>query len=402
MGMMKKKWTILKVCNLGTLLLNTTSLEAIAAPDNFNPALQVKKSLDFSASSTPATATSPAVTPATSATTPQAEATASPPKKEDPPKKPQESTATEEASPPPKVATNNSNSQKSQKSPLVFENVSTDSNRKDNNQGQVNQYVRQTANFSLRDGNKLAVTAGYETYEQPEIDTVRNIPVKLSWEGKFNKLNASLGVGVDFFDRLESGFNFNAGLSSEVSKGLTLSALVEYSPYKFNAETLENKITAWRLGPNIFWQIGKDLSLFSSFRWGSYSDGNNESQLFARLEKKIGQFSVAANLFSWNYSEDLSSKSGYFAPGDFLVYSGELAWSGQLIEDFLKCRLAATLGEQRFAGEFSRAQSYEALCTIKFSPKLETDVGYTYSTLRSQSGTSDPTETFTGKVRLSF
>jgi hypothetical protein len=103
---------------------------------------------------------------------------------------------------------------------------------------------------------------------------------------------------------------------------------------------------------------------------GLYNDGNQEWQSFSRLEQKIGQFYLAANLFTWSYQEDLETQNGYFSPPDFLVYNAEIGWEGDVF-DFLSCRLAATVGRQRLDGEFDNANGYEARCTAQISPNVE-------------------------------
>ncbi|NOK92775.1 MAG: hypothetical protein GFH26_640259n37 [Chloroflexi bacterium AL-N15] len=286
---------------------------------------------------------------------------------------------------------------------ITFENTTNDSLKTTDNNGQINQYTHQTFNFKLNNGDTLAITSGYESYQQTGIEDVNNIPLKLTWQGKKGPVNLSAGIGIDFFDRLSSSYGFNASISGQPSEGLNLSGIVEFGPYKFNAKTLESEITAWRYGPNVYWQISKDVSFFSLFRVGNYSDGNVENQSFSRLEKKFGQFAVAANLFTWGYSQDLNEENGYFSPSDFLVYTGELSWTGEIFTDLLKCRLAVAIGEQRLNGDSSGADTYEGLCTIKFAPNLEADFGYSYSNIRSTDNQiNKPIEKFIGKFRWAF
>ncbi|WP_225894255.1 hypothetical protein [Atlanticothrix silvestris] len=162
-------------------------------------------------------------------------------------------------------------------------------------------------------------------------------------------------------------------------------------------------VTAWRFGPDLYWQIDRDTSLFSSLRLGNYSDRNFEIQSFSRLERKFGQFSVAANLFNWSYDRNLERTSGYFSPPDFLVYNAEVAWEGQVF-DFLRCRLSANLGQQRLNGEFDYANTYQSRCTAKFSPSIEADLGYSLSNVRNQDtgGTAYGGNSLTGQLRVKF
>ena len=380
----------------------------IAAPDNFNPGLR---------QSPAASSPSPSVKPSE---TPVVRATESPP-----PAKPAEATTTAakprttvltqtEETPrppvlvppaqPPQPKIESAEERPEDKGfPLIFEGTSNQTQSKNNNSGLINLYTRQTFHTRLRNGDKLDITSGYESYKQRGIDTVNNIPLKFQWLGRRGDIRLSAGVGGDFFNRLRSGYNLNASIGGEVSPGLNLSAVVENGPYKFNAKTLENGITAWRYGPNVFWRIAKDVTLFSSFRWGNYSDSNVENQSFTRIEKKFGQFGVAGNLFVWSYSQDRNADSGYFSPSDFVVYNGELFWGGEIFADFLKCKLSVSLGEQRLEGNPSGAETYQGLCSFKFAPNLEVDFGYGYSTIRSLGGTRNkPTETFKGGLRWAF
>ena len=354
----------------------------MAAPDNFNPGLRQSRE-----------ASSPSLSPKPSETPVVIETESTPP----------EEIPTPSARPPQPKIESAEKRPKGRGFPLIFENTSNETFGKNDNSGQINQYTRQTLHTRLRNGDRLDITSGYESYKQTSIDNVNNIPLKFQWSGRRGGISLSAGAGVDFFNRLRSGYNLNASISGEVSPGLNLSAVVENGPYKFNAKTLENEITAWRYGPNVFWQIAKDVSLFSFFRWGNYSDSNVENQSFTRIEKKFGQFGVAGNLFVWSYSQDRNADSGYFSPSDFVVYSGELFWGGEVFADFLRCKLSASLGEQRLEGNPSGAETYEGLCTFKFAPNLEADLGYGYSTVRS-SGSSEnkPTETFRGGFRWAF
>ena len=287
---------------------------------------------------------------------------------------------------------------------ITFVGTSNDTQRLQDNNGQVNQYTRQTIHSRLRNGDSLDFTVGYEEYQQKDIETVTNIPIAVTWKGTRGDFSLTAGVGLDVFNRFSSEYNIKASVSSEVRAGMNLTASVERGSYKFNAETIAEGITAWRYGPNLYWQIAPELSLFSLFRWGNYSDGNVENQSFSRIEKRFGQFAVAGNLFTWRYSNsDLGARNGYFAPTDFLVYSGELSWNGEIFPDLLKCRAAASLGEQRVEGSPSGAVTYEGLCTTQISSGLEVDIGYKYSTIRSRGGQkNEPTETFIGKLRWMF
>ncbi len=296
---------------------------------------------------------------------------------------------------------------------VKLESLTTDFRRDSNNFDRRNQFIEETAQLRLRNGNRFRIKTGVNSFEQREVESVTNIPLQVEWEGKIDQVTVAVGGGVDLFDRLPTALNFNAKVeapfamkvspSGQLQSGVVVSAVVERGPYKFNAQTLNNQIAAWRFGPSIYWQIDPNTSLYSSLRLGSYNDDNFEQQSFSRLERKIGQFSVAANVFNWNYTHDAEETSGYFSPPDFLVYNGEVAWQGNVFEN-LRCRVAAALGQQRLRGEFDNANTYQATCTAKLSPKLEADFGYTYSNVRNQerAGSGYNNQSFTGQIRVKF
>lgn len=296
----------------------------------------------------------------------------------------------------------------------VLENIQTDFRNDADNFGQRNLFIEPTAQFRLNNGNKIKFKTGVNYFEQRNVESITNIPFQVGWEGKIGQVTVYTAAGVDFFDRLPSAINFNAKVegpitqpkvspSGKVLSAVVLSANLEHGPLKFNARTLDNQITDWRFGPDLYWQIDRNTSLFSSLRLGSYNDGNSEVQSFSRLERKFGQFSVAANLFNWSYENDFERKSGYFSPQDFLVYNAEVAWEGD-ISKFLRCRLAANLGRQRLKGEFDNANTYQARCTVKLSPSIETDLGYNFSNVRNQDtgGSSYSGNSLTGQLRVKF
>jgi hypothetical protein len=296
---------------------------------------------------------------------------------------------------------------------LKFENLTTDFRWNEDSSEKRNLFIEQTAQFRLHNGNRFRIKTGFNSFEQQQVESVTNIPLQVEWEGKIDRVTLTVGGGVDIFDRLPAALNFNAKVeapfamkassSGRLQSGVVLSAVVERGPYKSNAETLENQIAAWRFGPSIYWQIDQNTSLYSSLRLGTYNDGNFEQQSFSRLERKFGEFSVAANLFNWHYARDAQESGGYFSPPNFLVYSGELAWEGNVFEN-LRCRLAASLGQQRVREDVDSANSYQARCTAKFSPNLEADFGYAYSNVRTQAsgGSSSNNQSFTGQVRVRF
>ncbi|MEH2084510.1 MAG: hypothetical protein V7K89_32435 [Nostoc sp.] len=296
----------------------------------------------------------------------------------------------------------------------VLESIDTDYHYETDNFGQTNFFLEPTVQFRLRNGNKIFFKTGFNFFEQRGVESVTNIPLQIGWQGKIGQVTLQTAAGVDVFNRLPTAINLNAKVEAPISQPrvsssgrllsvVVLSANLEQRPYKSNARTLDNQITAWRFGPDLYWQIDRNTSLFSSLRLGSYNDGNSEVQSFSRLERKFGQFSLAANLFTWSYERDLERTSGYFSPPDFLVYNGEVAWEGD-ITNFLRCRLAANLGRQRLKGEFDNANTYQTRCTVKLSPSIEADLGYSFSNVRNQEtgGSAYSSNSLTGQLRIRF
>ena len=283
----------------------------------------------------------------------------------------------------------------------ILEGVQSNIQNNRNNSGQVNQTLDSTAILRLNNGDRLLFTTGYDTYEQSGTKTVNNILLGINWETKINSLKINPGVGVDILIGATTP-NFNLKVDYPLTTGLTVSADLQQGAYKFNAKTIENQISAVRYGPSIFWQIDKDMSLFSSLKLGSYSDNNQEQQSFSRLEHKFGEFSVAGNLFTWNYKNP--TDKGYFAPSDFIVYTGEVAWEGSVIRDVLSCRLSASLGGQNVNATSSDAGGYQTKCTAKISPNLEADLGYSFSNIKSTVPiTSNAnSQSILGQIRVKF
>ena len=316
--------------------------------------------------------------------------------------------------PPPPSASEPAASSTEPVTPAVkLESLTIDFRRDADKFGLRNQFIEQTAQFRLRNGNRFRIKTGFNSFEEQKVESVTNIPLRVEWEGKVDRVNLIVGGGVDVFDRLPTALNLNAKAelplaikvtpSGQLQSGVIVSAVVEQGPYKSNAQTLNNQITAWRFGPSIYWQIEPNTSLYSSLRLGSYNDGNFEQQSFSRLEHKIGQFSVAANLFNWVYTRDVQETSGYFSPRDFLVVNGEVAFEGNVFEK-LRCRVAAALGRQRLSGEWTNGNTYQGRCTAKLSPNVEADFGYGFSNVRNRDteGSAYNNQSFTGQVRVRF
>ncbi|OUC15539.1 MAG: hypothetical protein B0A82_06235 [Alkalinema sp. CACIAM 70d] len=300
-------------------------------------------------------------------------------------------------------ASSNSQPSSLQKAPVVPESLTTNFRRDRDNFGQENLLLETTPQFKLPNGDLLNFTTGVNLFKESDRDTLINVPLRVSWETRINSVKLRPEIGLDFFNRLPIAPNLRLKLETPISSSATLSGLVSYGPYKFNATTLENQISAFHLSPALFWKLEKDTQFFGMYRFGQYSDGNTEHQLIGRLEHKIGQFSIAANAFLWSFNNDVAGTSGYFSPPDFLVYNGEIAWEGKPF-DFLRCRLSTTLGEQRLKGSFSNANTYEARCTAILSPTIEADLGYALSNVQNRSPDNSPfqNQSFTGQLRVKF
>ncbi|MBD2326573.1 hypothetical protein [Alkalinema sp. FACHB-956] len=286
---------------------------------------------------------------------------------------------------------------------IVPESLTTNFRRDRDNFGQENLFLETTPQFKLPNGDLLNLTTGVNLFKESDRDTLINVPLRVGWETRINSVKLRPEVGLDFFDRLPIAPNLKLNVETPISPSATLSGLISYGPYKFNATTLENQISAVHLSPSLFWQVEKDTQFFGMYRLGQYSDGNTEHQLIGRLEHRIGQFSIAANVFLWSFNNNVAETSGYFSPPDFLVYNGELAWEGKPF-DFLRCRLSTTLGEQRLKGSFSNANTYEARCTAILSPQIEADLGYALSNVQNRSPDTEPfqNQSLSGQLRVKF
>ena len=283
----------------------------------------------------------------------------------------------------------------------VLDSMTTNFQNDDDKSGQRSQIIEPTWKWRFKDGTIIGSQTGFNSFDLAGKKSIYNLPLQFSVEKKLGSLNLNAHGGIDIYDRLPTTINFELNASLPVLNGVTLFGFIEQKPYKSNVDTIENQIKIRRFGPNIYWQIDPDTSLFSLYRWGNYSDGNNEQQSFSRLERKFGQFAISANLFTWSYDRE-SQPNIYFSPRDFLVYTGELSWQGDIFS-FLNCKLAINVGEQRLDSSFSPAGSYQAKCTVKVSPSLEADFGYAFSNVRKpDTGMRSQSETISGQLRMKF
>ncbi len=231
----------------------------------------------------------------------------------------------------------------------------------------------------LANGNAVGISAGFSRFDQANVETVEHSPITFSWQGNLDPIDLEISGGVDLFNRLPIDTHFSARTAIPIGQKARLSMSVEQAPYAFNATTLENNISAWHYGPDVFWQITPNTSLFSEVRLGNYSDGNWAQQSFSRLERQVGDgASVALNFFNQSFQQNLEASSGYFSPQDFLVATAEMSWQENLAES-LSCGLLGSIGQQRLAGEWALAYSAQALCRVDITPSIQLDLGYQLS-----------------------
>ena len=296
---------------------------------------------------------------------------------------------------------------------FVLESIQTGFRRDMNSSQQESQIIEPVFQFRLFNGEKIKLKTAFNKLSQPKFAPLTNIPIQLGWEGKTGQYNIKLGAGIDLFNRLPMALNFNAQIDrpifvklnpdNSIKSSLFLSAVLEQGPYKTSVKTLENQITATRSGFNTFWQIDPNTSFFGSYRVGLYNDGNFEQQIFNRLEHKWGEFWFAGNIFAWKYASDNQESSGYFSPVSSLVYNGEIGW-GKNIFPFLNCRLNTTLGRQIVNGSKSGGTGYQTRCTVKMSPTIGLDLGYSlgksHNLMTGESLYNN--QTLTGQLQIKF
>ncbi|NEQ52347.1 MAG: hypothetical protein F6K11_19770 [Leptolyngbya sp. SIO3F4] len=289
---------------------------------------------------------------------------------------------------------------------IQWDSLTVETNYDFNNFDQTNLRFEPSLTGTLSNGDQINITTGFNQFQQEDVDTITNIPISISWQRQFDGgSSVQLRGGVDLYNRLNAQPSINLKGSLPLGKTVTLTMTVDHAPYKFNAQTIENRITAWRYGPDIYWQIDPHTSLFSLLRFGNYDDGNHEQVSFSRLEHKLleQRLSLALNVFSWQYTQDLESSSGYFSPPDFLVIAGEVAWQ-QDITETVNCRLAGNLGEQRLNGSWALAYGYEGGCAIQASSNVALNLGYKYTNILDDSSSSSAfnNQKITGGLHIDF
>ena len=269
-----------------------------------------------------------------------------------------------------------------------------------NNADRINQTLEATTRFRInRSNTQQFVRLGYNTFRQNNIETVENFPIQVGIERQFNKVTLSGGGGVDLFNQLSAVPNTFVETTWAATPNFFVLGEATYGAYKFNAEALENDIRAARVKPALYWQIDNQTSLYSDFTWGTYSDGNQEQQAIASIERELGDFFLGASVFYWNYNRDLDN--GYFDPDGYWYYGAEVGWDGRIVEG-LSCRLSVALGAQTLDAETSNANSYKGTCAADVG-KFEAILGYEYSTVIDNAGRDNSeTSTITAQLKLAL
>jgi hypothetical protein len=277
----------------------------------------------------------------------------------------------------------------------------------------VNRIIEPQAQLRLPNGDRLQVKTGWNTFQQSGIDTVQNFPLQAAWVKPIGDNKLKLGGGIDVFNRLSIQPKLNAEIEvpmgieispqGQMNRGVVFKGLVDYGAYKFNAKTLEKGINVVHVKPEVYWQIDPQTSFYSHYQLGLYNDNNVEHQTFSRLERKLGNFFVAANLFTWNYKADRELTNGYFSPKQFLTYTGELGWAGDVAKG-LNCRLTAGLGQQSLNASSSNISQYNARCSAAIAPNVALDFGYGVSNERKQnlSSSNYHNQSLTSQLRVTF
>ncbi len=271
----------------------------------------------------------------------------------------------------------------------------------DSSQSKTNQLIDTTVRFQPHLGNhEPFIRTGINTFQEKGVEDITHFPLQIGIKKQFKDVSVSAGGGGDFFDRLPATPSLFGSVAWQAAPGISFSGDVTYESDKSSAASLENNIQAVRVTPAVYWQIDQATSIYSSFTWGSYSDGNQEQQVVANVERTFGDFFLKATAFYWAYEQDLDN--GYFDPDGYSLYEGEVGWSGSITET-LSCRIAASLGRQVLDKDSSTANGYKGKCTAQLSPTLEAGLGYYYSnTIDAPSSENNQRSVFSGHVKFRF
>jgi tetratricopeptide (TPR) repeat protein len=237
--------------------------------------------------------------------------------------------------------------------------------------------VNQTIKFRVGDSNLLSsAQVGYGKFTQPGRDVLQHYPVRVGAEGTNHPVRWKVDAGVDIFDRLATKPFVQGQVTAQLSPTFQVGATTNYQAYKENVVTLENGINRILIQPHLFWQITPSTSLYAQYGAGFYSDGNRDGQVWAGLKQQMGDFYVSASVLNWSFAKD--PKNGYFAPDNYLSYSGEVGWEGR-VANAASCNLAVSVGRQSYAGNNRPENGYKAGCKVDLSPTTTIDAQYQYS-----------------------
>jgi len=238
--------------------------------------------------------------------------------------------------------------------------------------------VEPSLTWRIAENQKLNFKAGFTTLSgQPFFQPVTIYPVRLGWEGTVGSAQVQAGLTGYTYDRLRPDLGVDARLTVPLAPGLLVGASVERTPMKYAPSTLESphltNYTAF--GPNLFWQITPTTRLTSLVSLLNVNDGNAGSLSFSKISQQLGAFSLGATLVTTSYARD--SAPNYFTPQDFLIYTGEVGWQGDLAPGW-NLRLQFNLGEQRIRGEWSNAYYYEAQLTTQLAKNISAFINYSF------------------------
>lgn len=259
----------------------------------------------------------------------------------------------------------------------------------------------QVLRFRINDGyTRQSIRLGYTTFNQSGLSSLENTTLQVGVEGQVNSFLITGTAGVDLFSRLPAVPNLGLKVSTPLATNLTLAGNLEYGAYRENVATLENQITAFRIEPTLYWQIDSSTSLFLSYMTGFYSDGNLEHQASFVVERELGDFFVSALFFYWSFADN--PQTGYFAPPNYIIYSGELGWRTNITEQLI-CQISASIENEIFENTSALSNTYQAGCGLILSPKLAFNLDYQYSTNNFfSSGSDSASQTIRGQMSLLF
>ncbi|NJK59021.1 MAG: hypothetical protein HC918_00330 [Oscillatoriales cyanobacterium SM2_1_8] len=232
--------------------------------------------------------------------------------------------------------------------------------------------------WQVADRQKLSLKTGFTTLSgQSFFQPVTLYPLRLGWEGVVGPATVQAGITGYTYDRLRPDVGADARITLPLAPGLVVGGSIERTPMKYAPSTLETPhLTNYTVfGPSLFWQVTPTTRLTSFLSFLNVNDGNAGSISFSKVLQQLGQFSLGATLVTTSYARD--SAPNYFTPQDFLIYTGELGWQGDVAPGW-NLRLQFNLGEQRIRGEWSNAYYYEAQITAQLAKNIRAFVNYSF------------------------